>query len=798
MAITVGDAVVWLRANESKLGGDLAGGERLATAWVGRVARIVKAGLTGALVAGGAAIVGGVAAIGGIVVKSIGEARAAERTTAQLNTVIASTGGVAGVTAAAVQDLATALQRTTTYEDDATTAAAALLLTFTNIGKDVFPQALGMTLDMSTALGQDLKSSAVQLGKALQDPIEGVTALRRVGVNFTEAQQATIKSLVESNRLLDAQKLILAELNTEFGGSAAALGQTFDGQLAILGNRLGSLGKTLGGLLLEPLQALTRDFLSPLLDGIEVFAGAFLDAFAQVGRAFAQANLRGLVADLLRTLNDGQPVWLNWATLGREVAYQVGMIGVSFVEVGFKLRDLVAFAGSALAALKNWFVDTFGGLATYLSNLFHSVDLGLQAFNKTRTGDILGALATWREADAAMARATGGLNTALYGGAMDLTDINRAWETFNANLATTDDRLTGVKEDLATIRAGGAPTLQAWELDEGRIVQGATRVVAQVKPVVATVGQALGQGLEHALHKAGRLVGDFVGKARTALGNLLPDLPGLGDLMAPGANGPFENLFRAADVAKLGAASPWAAKLGLDQATAQRIVSDFKAELITEEVQALIDMPGLVDQVKLAQLAEQTTQAFITKVAAQAGVGTGTVGALLGVQQTAAGGTSVPGAAGAVGTLLGAVGRGFAEKKADVVAIGKAFIDYIIEGFDAQREALLAAWQALVDAMKTIASGLPTIPAPPTASAGGVTAPQYAAGTSFAPGGWAWVGEQGPELVRLPRGSQVTPALAVGGATFNITVHAPGGQPAAVARAAELGVRQALQGVGAL
>jgi len=30
---------------------------------------------------------------------------------------------------------------------------------------------------MSTAMGQDLKSSAIQLGKALNDPIQGVAAL---------------------------------------------------------------------------------------------------------------------------------------------------------------------------------------------------------------------------------------------------------------------------------------------------------------------------------------------------------------------------------------------------------------------------------------------------------------------------------------------------------------------------------------------------------------------------------------------------------------------------------------------
>lgn len=53
--------------------------------------------------------------------------------------------------------------------------------------------------------------------------------------------------------------------------------------------------------------------------------------------------------------------------------------------------------------------------------------------------------------------------------------------------------------------------------------------------------------------------------------------------------------------------------------------------------------------------------------------------------------------------------------------------------------------------------------------------PGFASGTSYAPGGMAWVGENGPELVNLPRGSQVIPnkeSMAIAGssgsATFNM------------------------------
>lgn len=48
---------------------------------------------------------------------------------------------------------------------------------------------------------------------------------------------------------------------------------------------------------------------------------------------------------------------------------------------------------------------------------------------------------------------------------------------------------------------------------------------------------------------------------------------------------------------------------------------------------------------------------------------------------------------------------------------------------------------------------------------GAIGIPGFARGTNFAPGGLALVGERGPELVNLPRGSQVTPNHELGGLT---------------------------------
>src|SRR6266581_7002961 len=203
--------------------------------------------------------------IGGIFTESMN----AQAGLAQTNQVLASTHGIAGVTANAVLDLATQYSHLTQFSDDTVQASENMLLTFTNIGKNVFPQATRTVLDMSQALGQDTKNSAIQLGKALNDPITGVSALQRVGVTFNQTQKDTIKHLMDTNNVAGAQGVILKELQKEFGGSAEAAGKTFGGQLAIAQQRLDDIKQSIG------------DALMPVLAALLQKIGPIVDAFSQ-------------------------------------------------------------------------------------------------------------------------------------------------------------------------------------------------------------------------------------------------------------------------------------------------------------------------------------------------------------------------------------------------------------------------------------------------------------------------------------------------------------------------------------
>lgn len=206
-----------------------AAGKRL-EARMRSIGRAISAGLV--------ASVAGVAGVATLVIRATAEA---EKAQAQLAAVLKSTAGAAGLTQRELNEMAGELQKLTVFGDEAINSAQALLLTFTKIGRDVFPSAIEAALDMSTALGQDLNSSVQQLGKALNDPIKGVTALGRAGVQFSEDQKAMIERLVETGRVADAQKLILEELETQFGGSAEAARDTLGGALQSLQNAFGDL-----------------------------------------------------------------------------------------------------------------------------------------------------------------------------------------------------------------------------------------------------------------------------------------------------------------------------------------------------------------------------------------------------------------------------------------------------------------------------------------------------------------------------------------------------------------------------
>lgn len=224
--------------------------------------------------------------------KVVAESEAAQFAQAQLAAALKSTGGAAGLTASALNAQSAAMQRTTTFSDDAVTAMQSVLLTFTKVGGETFPRATKAIADLATRMGGDLQGAAVQVGKALNDPVQGITALTRVGVSFSEGQKEVIRNLVETNRLAEAQAMILAELETEFGGSAEAARDTLGGALKALGNAWGDLfevSRESSAGIVSALNAIT-DSLPGIRNGIANFLTDTITVFREINLWIERSN----------------------------------------------------------------------------------------------------------------------------------------------------------------------------------------------------------------------------------------------------------------------------------------------------------------------------------------------------------------------------------------------------------------------------------------------------------------------------------------------------------------------------
>jgi hypothetical protein len=169
--------------------------------------------------------------------ESVDKFNEAAQASAQLTASLESTNYAIGLSKAVLDEQAEALGRVTLYEKDVITHSQGILATFTQVSGQIAKDATPAILDMAAKMGIDLKEATVQVGKALNDPLIGMMALRRVGVSFTQDQVKVIKSLVETGHAADAQRLILKELNTDFGGSAEAAAKVGTGPLTLLGHR---------------------------------------------------------------------------------------------------------------------------------------------------------------------------------------------------------------------------------------------------------------------------------------------------------------------------------------------------------------------------------------------------------------------------------------------------------------------------------------------------------------------------------------------------------------------------------
>lgn len=377
---------------------------------------------TGALREIGAAAINlaasGLKALGGAISDGISDARENAKIQAQTAAVIKSTGSAAGVSAEHIADMASALSAASgksLFGDDQIQQSENLLLTFTNIRGASLDAATAISVDLAQAMGGAPKDSAIQLGKALNDPIKGISALTRIGVTFTDEQKDMIRAMQETGDMAGAQKVILDELNKEFGGSAAAAAAA-DGGWAQFNDRMGEAKEAIGTAILPLLSTfagILNDTVAPAIEAIAAAFGAWLaNPATQAGiQAITGAITEGLGVAMAFLANTAIPALLTaWENLQPTIQIVRGALADIGQWLGVAIPQAIAFVNEHWEAFKGALIAVGAILAgAAVAGAILSI-VGLIASLANPITLIIGAVALL---GAAWAEDWGGIRTAI-------------------------------------------------------------------------------------------------------------------------------------------------------------------------------------------------------------------------------------------------------------------------------------------------------------------------------------------------------------------------------------------------
>ena len=318
---------------------------------------------------------------------------------------VAKSMGLFGSQTGAVTDrlkaFADQTMKATAIDDEIIKSTQAKLLTFKNLAKTA--DETGGAMDRATLAAIDLaaagfgsaETNATQLGKALQDPIKGITALARAGVTFTAQEKEKIKTLVESGKMLEAQDMILSAIETQVGGTAEA---TATGT-AKMNVAFGEMSEAIGKSLLPLFQQMV-----PLVTGFFDWIGANSGVVSVLAGIFAALAVSILAVNFALNANPIVKVITLIAALATGVVllidYLVKLYGgwdKLFSDLGKWLGGIGAAFKSTWDGITAFFTGVVAGYISIWANFFNNIINGLN-----------GIISLANTALAAISAATGG------------------------------------------------------------------------------------------------------------------------------------------------------------------------------------------------------------------------------------------------------------------------------------------------------------------------------------------------------------------------------------------------------
>ncbi|MEM9118516.1 MAG: hypothetical protein AAGD09_11605 [Cyanobacteria bacterium P01_F01_bin.56] len=443
------------------------------------------------------------AAVGGVFVKGAQGAAEYERILGGVAEGLEKTNGSAGVTLDQIVNFADGLGDATLTSEEATLRASRALLSFRSISGDTFFRTLAVSQDLAESLEGDLEANLIQVAKALEDPVRGLTALSRSGTQFTAQQTEQIKALVASGDQLAAQELILAELEKQYGGTAVAAAQGLTGALDTLGENANDTFRVFGDQVL-PIATQVVNVFSGLLD---TFTSAPPVIQRTIVGTTALAGVLGAAVVAITAYNLAKKTQVVQETLATAA----------------KLKEITATAGKTAVTATATAAQNAYAIATGRATAAQLASAKAIAASATTMAAFAGAVAavalvvdTFRSVDAAAAR-TRDSTAAVRDSLIELQNVGGdAGQAVGAGLDEAAANAEGLAASLNPVQQGldvlrgvlpGVATAAEAASNRSQVAfSELTLAVGEVEGEAANLRQALNAGLEVDPQKVGAVV----------------------------------------------------------------------------------------------------------------------------------------------------------------------------------------------------------------------------------------------------------------------------------------------------
>lgn len=221
-------------------------------------------------------ITAGIVALGKAMSDCVKEFSEADKVSRRLSAVWENVGSATGKSARQMDDYAEALEKTTFFTSESIKEAGLLLAATESLTQEGFDRAMQASLDLAAAMGTDVSSAASTLAKAMVAPDEAFRNLKQVGVAFTDSEKDQIKTLIDANKELEAQDIILEKVEERYKGVAQAVADTPIGKLDAIKDTFRDIKETLGKGIVEALDP-AFSFILQMLQKIHKWAKDHMD-----------------------------------------------------------------------------------------------------------------------------------------------------------------------------------------------------------------------------------------------------------------------------------------------------------------------------------------------------------------------------------------------------------------------------------------------------------------------------------------------------------------------------------------